>query len=144
MRSHAHTPHALMHNWSGHAADIRVGLAVFLRIDQCAELYDVRLRVEVESVGFTTEAQGAQRDDPAACEHVEHLGTRGTAFFDVFDGDLLAGLDVQPLGMRFEDVPLRVFDHGWIARILAEPLDELGRIGSAQTLFFYCPARSPG
>jgi len=95
----------------------------------------VRHRVEVEGVGFATEAQGFQRDGPAAREHVQHLGTRGAAFFYVLDSDYFSGLDGQPPGMGFQNVPPSLLDNGRVARILAEPLDELGRIGPAETLF---------
>ncbi|OPY84285.1 MAG: hypothetical protein A4E65_00306 [Syntrophorhabdus sp. PtaU1.Bin153] len=95
----------------------------------------MRHRVEVEGVGFTTEAQGFQRDGPTTGEHVEHLGTRGAAFFDILDSDRLSGLFGQPLGMGFEDVPLRVFDDGLVARILAEPINKFGCVSPAQTLF---------
>ncbi len=40
----------------------------------------------------------------------------------------------QPLGVGFEDVPLGFLDDGRVAWILAEPLDELGRIGPVEAL----------
>jgi len=36
--------------------------------------------------------------------------------------------------MGFKDVSLRLLDNRWVARILAESLDKLGRIGPAEAL----------
>ena len=106
----------------------------FLREGDGTELDEIGDWIDVECMRFTSQSSGLNGYGPAACEHIQQLWARGPPFGDVFDGDLLSGFFCQPLGMSFENMPLCVFDDSRIARILTEPLKELGRVSSAQTL----------
>jgi len=90
--------------------------------------------VKIERVGLAAQAECFERDGSAAGEHVQNLRARGASLLYILDGDFLPCLGRQSLGMSFEDMVLRLFNDGGIARILAQPLDELGGIGPAQAL----------
>ena len=108
----------------GHRAAIR--LAVFLRIDQCAEFDQVGDRVEVDGMGFAAQSKCLQRNRPAAGERVEHLGSipfgpgmqylvgGGDQFASRFD--VLRVVRVLPLDQMLDEfqaaVPWRVLDCG--------------------------------
>ena len=115
---------------------VRIGLPKFLRINQRAKLDDVRNGIEVERIRFAAEPQRFERNRPAARKHIEHFRTRRASRHDVLHRNRLARLAGQPLRVRLENVLLRFLNDIRRAGIMAQPLNELGRVRPTERLLF--------